>query len=194
MKKLILLVCSLIAICTVFTACKTKDAETNVNYNFSVNIDEKTLEVGDSFQIFATYGDKKLTYTSDNESVVTVTESGKINAVNSGVAYITITVEDSSETYLCEITVVKPQYTISFVDEGSYKVFVNATKILNVKAFKDGQEYDDTFEFTVNSKSASIETNDNCCVFKASVAGTYVVMAKSSKGAETTITITVINE
>ena len=193
MKRLILLICCLCAICFVFSACG-ENAPANVSYTFSVNVDEKTIEVGDVFQIYAAYGDKKLNYSSDNESVATVTENGKVNAINSGVAYITISVEGSNETYICEITVVQPQYIVSFIDEGSYKVFVGATKSLKVKAFRDGQEYSDTFIFTVNSTNASIETINNGCVFKATEAGTYEVKATSGKGAVATIIITVINE
>lgn len=194
MKRIFLLICCVILSCLSFTACVNENAKSTVSYSFSVNIDEKTLEVGDVFQIRAAYGEEKLSYSSGNENVAKVSESGKIEAIGSGVAYITISVEGFSEKYLCEITVVKPQYLISFVDEGDYKVFVNATKNLRVITLKDGQQYDDTLIFTVNSDSASVENTKDGCVFKALEQGTYEITAKSSKGGVATITITVINE
>ena len=77
MKKIFLIIFCLCSICFVFSACG-KDAKPNVSYSFSVNVDEKTLEVGDVFQIRAAYGDKELTYSSDDENIATVSSSGEI--------------------------------------------------------------------------------------------------------------------
>ena len=48
------------------------------------------IDIGDTYQIKASSGDKALEWKSDDESVVTVTQDGRVTAVGLGVARITI--------------------------------------------------------------------------------------------------------
>ncbi len=49
---------------------------------------------------------KNVTYTSDNESIVTVTPNGKLRAISLGVATVTVTTADGGFTATCTVTVV----------------------------------------------------------------------------------------
>ena len=76
----------------------------------SVNPKEKLLSIGEELVIKATITpedaiNKKVTWTSDNEAVAKVDESGKVTAINVGTAKITVTTEDGGKTATCAITV-----------------------------------------------------------------------------------------
>ena len=76
----------------------------------SVNPKEKLLSIGEELVIKATITpedaiNKKVTWTSDNEAVAKVDESGKVTAINVGTAKITVTTEDGGKTATCNITV-----------------------------------------------------------------------------------------
>ena len=69
-----------------------------------------TLEVGDTATLAATVTptnatNQNVTWESSNPSVATVDESGKVTAVASGEATITVTTADGSKTANCDVTV-----------------------------------------------------------------------------------------
>lgn len=76
----------------------------------SLDIDSKTLNVGESFQLTATVtpsnaDDKAVGWTSSNPSVATVDSSGKVVALAAGSANITVTTNDGGKTATCAIQV-----------------------------------------------------------------------------------------
>lgn len=73
----------------------------------------ESVNVGKSVQLIATVTpsdahNKKVTWATDKENIVTVSESGLVTAVNIGTATITATSEDGGFTAKCTITVKKP--------------------------------------------------------------------------------------
>ena len=71
---------------------------------------ELTLKVGEKETLTATVSptdadNKAVTWTSSDESVVTVDENGKVTAVGVGTATITVTTKDGEYTAICEVTV-----------------------------------------------------------------------------------------
>ena len=69
-----------------------------------------TLVVGNSLQLVATFSpfdatDKSLTWASNNEAVATVDSSGKVTALASGSATITVTTNDGNKTATFNVTV-----------------------------------------------------------------------------------------
>ena len=83
----------------------------------SLNKDSLTLDVGASDTLTATITpdkatNKNVTWSSDNENVVTV-ENGKVTAVGTGSATITVTTEDGGKTATCSVTVNAPATTIT---------------------------------------------------------------------------------
>lgn len=76
----------------------------------SVTPAEKTLEVGESFQLTPSVSpnnatDQSVTYRSENTQVVTVDQSGVIQAVGNGSANIIVTTNDQGKTAICKVTV-----------------------------------------------------------------------------------------
>ncbi len=57
----------------------------------------------------ANASNKAVTWSSDNESVATVDDNGKVTGVNPGTAIITVTTEDSNIEARCNITVTEPK-------------------------------------------------------------------------------------
>ena len=75
---------------------------------------EITLDAGSSQTLTATVTpanatNQKVTWSSDNESVATVDNSGNVTAKAAGTATITVTTEDGAKTATCKVTVNAPQ-------------------------------------------------------------------------------------
>ena len=86
----------------------------------SLNKTELTLTVGADVQLIATVApenatNKNVTWTSNNESIATVDNTGKVTAVSAGTANITVTTVDGSKTATCEVTVSNPVVNVTGV-------------------------------------------------------------------------------
>ena len=102
------IVLATIAISSVLS-CQQEPEEIRV---ISISLSENTLElkVGDEAGIEATIfpdnaTNKKISWSSSNESVATVGPDGIVEAVSTGTAFITAMSEDSGVSAKCEITV-----------------------------------------------------------------------------------------
>jgi len=76
----------------------------------SLNKSETTLTEGDTETLVATVlpataADKSVTWTSSDETVATVDQTGKVTAVKEGTATITVTTTDGGKTATCAVTV-----------------------------------------------------------------------------------------
>ena len=76
----------------------------------SVEPKEKVISIGEELVIKAIITpenatNKKVAWTSDNETVAKVDESGKVTSISEGTAKITVTTEDGGKTATCAITV-----------------------------------------------------------------------------------------
>ena len=84
--------------------------------NSTISPDSMTLEIDDKKKIIID-GEipvEDYTFTSNNESIVTVRESGLVTAVAPGETTITVTGETSQDTATITVIVNKPKYTIDF--------------------------------------------------------------------------------
>ena len=107
----------------------------------SVSPTSTTLNIGGTQQLTATVlpnnaTDKSVSYTSNNTSVATVSNSGLITAVSSGNATITVTTTDGNHTATCQVTVNEPapittDYSLSpnspYINGVPYKMFFYST-------------------------------------------------------------------
>ncbi|MCQ2070388.1 MAG: Ig-like domain-containing protein, partial [archaeon] len=92
----------------------TAECEITVNAKVKtvvLNNDSLTLGIGERFQLIATVGpdyanNKNVTWSSKDQSIVTVNESGIISAESKGTTVITVTTEDGGLTAACIVTVV----------------------------------------------------------------------------------------
>ena len=89
-------------------AVTVKAATVNVE-SVSLNITEKTLEIGGTVTLKATISpenatNKNVTWSTSNDKVATV-KDGVVTAIGAGTATITVTTEGGGKTATCEITV-----------------------------------------------------------------------------------------
>lgn len=84
----------------------------------SLNKTSLSLEVGSTATLVATVSpsdasNKKVTWSSDNTEVATVSSDGKVTAVSAGKAVITVTTNDGSHTAKCSVSVNEKEETDS---------------------------------------------------------------------------------
>lgn len=198
MKKIIYILLTVFLSLFTLCACTTPSVGAGtaagvVGHYYSINFSEKTLVVGESAQIIATYGESELSYSSSDETIVTVSQTGLITAVGKGVAYIAVSSSDTEEKLYCEITVEQPVYTITFEETETYEVYVGANKKLRVILLRDGVAYTDTVNWSVNG-GATLSVDGTEAMFMANTAGNYTVTVTSGAGAVNTLAITVIDQ
>lgn len=82
-------------------------------YTLVLNTQSEKLNIGDKFQLIGQFTpeqiDKKITWTSSDDSVATVSETGEVFAVSGGVVKITAKTEDG-QSATCEIEIDNPEY------------------------------------------------------------------------------------
>ncbi len=184
----LILVISLFA----FTGCKEK-APYEVEYNLSLNAAEVTLELDQTFNVVATYGDEQILYTSSNQEIAAVDAAGKITAKSVGVAYVTVSVKGRNVEKTILVKVINIDYSVMFVDYDNYDVFVNAERTLKVETYKNAEKYDGKVTWSVDKEGATITSNGKVAVFKASVKGVYKVTATTADGASVSVEINVVD-
>ena len=88
-----------------------------------VTLDRTSVELteGDATVLTATVNpsnasNKNVYWTSSDQSVATVDNTGKVTAVKRGTALITVTTEDGNKTATCTITVTKPSHGVDIGD------------------------------------------------------------------------------
>ena len=171
------------------TACKDKTADYTVEHSFSLNETKIELEVGETFDILASYGDETLTYSVDDDKVATVSNEGKVTAIKEGVAYVTVSA--GGLTRVCKITVVDVEYTIE-LDCEDVIVMVNTRKKLQVSLLREGVPYNGKVTWSANG--GTLSADGEVAWFHATEKGEYVITVQSDKGAKATCKITVIED
>lgn len=84
--------------------------------NVKLDRSSLTLDVGETEQLTATVtpenaANKSVRWRSNDENVVSVDANGKLTAIDSGIATVTVTTEEGNFTALCKVTVVDPDDT-----------------------------------------------------------------------------------
>lgn len=136
---------------------------------------DKTATIGYSIEPAGSY---TVTWLSSDESVATVTQSGKVKALKKGRATITATIDGYESSDACEVTVRSPRPTSIDIPEDSYSIFVGDTLTISPEVKPEGAEY------TLIWKSSDQDV--------ATVSQTGVVTAKNI--GETRITATIQGE
>ena len=132
---------------------------------------------------------KNVTWTSSDESVATVDESGRITAVRLGTATITAITEDGGYTATCEVTVVQPVTGIT-LDIEEITLNVNETSQLTASIIPE----DASIKKVIwSSRNNSVATVDNNGKITAIGRGTVTITATTEDGGYTaTCEVTVI--
>lgn len=140
-----------------------------------LNKKQVTLWVGESVQLKLKNNRKKIKWTSDDTTVVTVTKKGKLKAQKEGKA--TITAKVGKKKYRCECRV----YLTKISDE-SIKLNYGESKSISLLNPKAGVVW-----FSKDARIAYVKNN----VLYAKAVGTTVVTAKCN-GKEYTCKVTVV--
>ena len=105
----------------VLSSCgKQRDQQVVHVTNVTLNKDKLELAEGETAQLKATIlptnaTNKKVTWTSSNESIATVDQSGNVKAVSKGTATITVTTKDGGHTATCLVTVTEKAVPVTGV-------------------------------------------------------------------------------
>lgn len=116
----------LAATCTI----TVKNVEVPVT-SIELNWENEELKVGESRVLIATVtpenaSNKRIKWSSSDDTVAVVDASGAVTAKKEGVATITATTEDGGKTATCKVSVVEAKYTVTFNTDGGSAV-VSAT-------------------------------------------------------------------
>ena len=118
-----------------------------------LNTDDLTIGVNDTAQLTASYGDFEMgttTFVSENPDVATVTENGKVTAVQTGVAMITATTNSGVST-TCIVTVVPAPEKVVFPTE-QVNIFRYSTIELPVEFINtNGDKCETTYSLQTSS-------------------------------------------
>ncbi len=122
------------AVCTVTVSLKKVTS-------ISLSQTSKTMKVGDSSTLSATIApsdaeDKRVTWSSSNPSVVSVTASGAIQALSKGTAIVTATTVDGSFSASCTVKVEGTVSSIS-LDKTMLRLEVGSNSTLKATTYPD---------------------------------------------------------
>ena len=152
----------------------------------SLNVTEDTLVIPTrrTVQLSATVApegaDQTVEWTSSNESVATVSDSGVVTAVAPGEAKITAAVPDTGYKAECTVTVEKPATGVAFSGSGALSV-----------ALTDGAETQDkSLTLTVTDYNATGELTFTSSNDTVAAAGAVLLRANDGGKAVYTVTVT----
>jgi uncharacterized protein YjdB len=153
----------------------------------SLNYSTSSLYIGNELSLVATItpdnaNNKNVTWSSNDTSIAIVDNSGKVTAVKTGTATITVTTEDGSKTATCVITVnttsvtsVSLNKTTLSLAEGSSETLV-ATILPNDATNKN---------ITWNSNNTVVATIDSNGKITAAKEGSVTITVKTIDGNKT---------
>ena len=122
-KKYFFLWLTIVTICiALFSSCKEPVTGVMLNKN------ELTLIPGETETLVATVqpanaSNDKVTWTSNNPDVATVSDNGLVTAMDNGTATITVTSQDGNKTATCEVTV---DYRNQWVGDWDFEVIIHS--------------------------------------------------------------------
>ena len=160
----------------------------------SADIDKNNIEIDGYARITVNSKAKKYEYTSDNTSVATVTEYGRVKGVAEGTANITVSVADSNykpEQVTLQVTVTKKQVAITDVllNTNAETLTEGDTTTLTATVFPDDTTYSKNVSWSSNNEAVATVSADGIVTAKS--AGTAIITATSENGKSASCTITV---
>ena len=144
-----------------------------------------TINVGETFQFLgmlipSNASEKRIKWSSDNTSVVTISSTGVIKGVKSGTAVISATSYDGNYTAKCKVTVVQ-QVTGVKLSSSSEKISVGKSKTLTCTVAPSTASNPAVVWSSSNEKVATVSNG----VITAKKAGSAVITVKTVDGGYT---------
>ncbi|MDR0232854.1 MAG: Ig-like domain-containing protein [Dysgonamonadaceae bacterium] len=149
----------------------------------SLNKTQLTLKTTETETLIATITpddatNKNVQWSSDNESVATVDQTGKVTAIKAGTAIITVTTEDESLTANCEVTVIQPVTGIT-LNKNSLTLNTPLSETLVATILPDDVS-DKRIEWSSSNEAiATVSANGLVTAIKA---GTAIITVKTVDG------------
>lgn len=159
---------------------------------------ELALEVGESVTLTATVKPANATnqmtaWSSEDETIATVDEAGKVTAVAAGTTTITVTTDDGAFTASCQVTVSLPYVAVVAVslNETEVELEVNETFALEAAIYPDNATLQ---EVSWSSSKEEVATVDGEGVVSALSEGTTTIRVVTEDGEKSAIcNVTVID-
>ncbi len=163
----------------------TEDATVPVE---GVTLDKSSvsMEKGESTTLTATVKptnstNKNATWSSSNEDVAMVNNSGKIVAIGAGNAVVTVKTEDGAHTAECKVSVSEPTVRVTGITINKTGLDLEKDSTLNLVA--EVQPYNATNkEVTWTSSNPEVVTVDQYGLIKAISGGTSMITVKTKDG------------
>ena len=161
----------------------------------TLNYKERTITIGNAGTLIATVqpedaANKKVTWSSSDESIVKVGQDGAVTPRKEGTATITVTTEDGGFTATCEVTATAKVIAVSGVklDKTSQTIYVGDG--FQLKATISPTNASNP-EVTWTSSKESVAKVDKTGKVTGVAAGTATITAKTANGKTATCAVTV---
>ena len=157
-----------------------------------------TLTTGKSGTLTATVApanasNKAVTWASDNTSVATVDQNGKVTAVSAGTATITVTTVDGSKTATCTVTVEDEIVTVPVtgvsLDKTSLTLTTGKSDTLTATVAPANASNKAVSWASSNTSVATVDQNGKVTAVSAGTATITVTTVDGSKTATCTVTV-----
>ena len=165
----------------------------------AVTISSQSLELsyGETYELTAVVvppnaTDSRVSWKSDNPEVVTVSENGKVTAVSSGVANISVTTLSQGITAICKVTVAAVPVESVNLSESSFVTHTGETYVLTVSV---SPSFATNQKVMWSSDNPEVATVDESGIVTAVSVGKAIIKAVSEdqgKSAECQVTVEAI--
>lgn len=191
-----------------------KSEKYDMSYELTINVEEQVIHVtnlevevepfdaagllvGKSVQATATISpsnatNKNVTWSSSNESVATVDQTGKITAISAGTAQISVTADDGGISAKVTINVTSDIITTNLKITAADSIYVgtSTTPVVEITPTNATNQ-----KLSWSSSDESVATVDETGKITGVSAGTAIITVKTTDGSDITVTksITVYN-
>ncbi|MCR5464773.1 MAG: Ig-like domain-containing protein [Bacteroidales bacterium] len=162
----------------------------------TVNRTSLTLTIEGSAILVATVSpedaaNKKVVWSSSDESIVKVDQNGEVTAVKTGTAKVTATTEDGGKTATCTVTVTDKAVPATGVTLNKTTLKLNVGKSEQLAATVKPSDATN-HEVTWSSSKTSVATVDKAGKVTGVAPGSATITAKTHNGKTATCTVTVV--
>ena len=193
---LLLVTCLFSSLCVFGCSCKNDGGENDelgYGYSFYLSDNSISLEEGETYKLIATYGNEVVYYSSLDETVASVTDTGIVTAKKCGNAQIVVSA--GGKERVCEVSVVAYEYTVSLNKTGTLYAYNDELTIIELVAHakKNGEDYTDTYSWNSSSEKCVLSVSGNTVLLTFNGTGEINVTVTTGKGATQSVKIIVID-
>ena len=160
-------------------ACTQPQSPAIETTTLKLDRDNIQLLVGETTTITAMAQEgESLSYSSTNEAVVTVSQTGEVKALSSGSAFIVVVA--GTETKSCLVTVAETAYTVQ-LSCLEMELVAGATNRIEATVLKNGAECAEKVTFTMDGDAVTLTPKENAVEITAVKTGIVTVKAQVQK-------------